>query len=67
MDADKRPLPVEDIQFRDPEWEELVRTPGAGPSEGRTVYWDHVHGWVYMTAPKIQVTRSGQTRFLRPY
>ena len=62
LPPDKRELPVQDIQFRDPEWEELVRGPGQGPSEGRQVFWDPIHGWFYQTGPTIQVNRKD-----RPY
>jgi len=67
VDPDKRPVPVEDIQFRDPEWEELQRAAGQGPSEGRQVYWDPIHGWFYKTGPKIQVTVMTAAGNLRPY
>jgi len=56
------PLPVEDTTFRDPEWEELQRGPGQGPSEGRIVYWDPIHGWIKKEGPVIECKRP-----LRPY
>lgn len=57
-DPSKRPLPLEDLNIRPPEWEELVRNPGAGPLEAdRHVYWDYVHGWVYQTAAVVQIRR----------
>jgi hypothetical protein len=62
LPANKRPLPVEGLDIRDPEWEELERGPGQGPSEGRVVFWDHIHGYIKKEGPKIQVKRP-----LRPY
>ena len=62
MDPLKRPLPAEDIQFRDPEFEELERAPGSGPSEGRVVYFDPIHGWIMKTGPRILVEKPE-----RPY
>jgi len=67
VDPTQRVLPVEDIQFRDPEWEELERAAGSGPSEGRVVYWDPIHGWVMKTGPKIQVGQRGRAGHERPY
>lgn len=62
LDPDLRELPVEDIDIRDPEWELVERAPGSGPSEGRIVYWDPVHGWIKSEGPKIQIHPP-----LRPY
>jgi len=62
LPPDKRELPVEDIDTRDPEWEELERDPGQGPSEGRVVFWDPVHGLFKKEGPKVVVKRP-----LRPY
>lgn len=61
-DPSLRVLPVEGLNIRDPEWELLERNAGAGPSEGRDVYWDPIHGWICKTGPKIQVKRPE-----RPY
>ena len=62
LPPDKRELPVQDIQFRDPEWEELVRGDPTSVSEGRQVFWDPIHGWFYQTGPTIQIKPP-----LRPY
>lgn len=61
-DPSLRPLPLEDLDIRDPEWEVLERGYGQGPSEGRIVYWDPIHGWIKSEGPKIQVKKP-----LRPY
>jgi hypothetical protein len=62
LPPDKRELPVEDISFRDPEWEVLERAAGQGPSEGRVIYWDPIHGWLRTEGPKWIVKKPE-----RPY
>jgi len=62
VDPNKRDLPVQDTNFRDPEWEELQRGYGQGPSEGRIVKWDPIHGKFLMDGPRWQLKRPE-----RPY
>ena len=60
----KRPLPVEGLLLRDPEWEVLERG-AADQGEGREFWWDPVHGWVWHQGPIVQVTVP--PNHLRPY
>ena len=50
------PLPLEGLNIRDPEWQELERGYGQGPSEGRVVLWDPIHGWIKKEGPTMLVT-----------
>ena len=54
---------MEGLSHRDPEWEEIERGPGQGPSEGREFEWDPVHNTVRQIGPKIRIVKPP----LRPY
>jgi len=54
-DPSLRPLPVEDLWARGPEWEVLLRDP-TNIGEGREFWWDPVHGWIKHEGPTIEVT-----------
>jgi hypothetical protein len=52
---DLRPLPVEGLLWRGPEWEVMERG-AADQGEGREFWWDPIHGWVKHQGPIVQVT-----------
>jgi len=66
LPPDKRDLPVQDTLYRQPEWESLQYTYGAGPTDGtRDIQWDPIHGWVKNDGP-VYTYHIGQDR-TRPY
>jgi len=54
-DETLRPLPVEGLAERGPEWEPLGRNP-ADVGECREFWWDPVHGWIRHCGPTVVVT-----------
>lgn len=51
------PVYVEDATIRDPEWVEMEQSPPM-PGEGRSFFWDPIHGYVKVEGPVVVVSRG---------
>lgn len=50
----KIPVPVEDLAFREPEWEEIERGYGHETATRlRTIEWDPLHDWTRSSGPTV--------------
>jgi hypothetical protein len=47
------PIPVEDVDFRSPEWEDIQ--PGYGQNPIRSFQWDPIHNQIKSEGPTVQI------------
>jgi len=48
------PIPVEDVDIRDPEWQDVE--PGYGQNMIRKVQWDPIHNEIKSEGPTVQIS-----------
>jgi hypothetical protein len=64
VDPTSRRLPIEDIEQRDPEWEEVQQ--GFGTDGNIKVYWDPIHGTIVSEGPIVMRDLGRIRRHVRP-